>query len=93
MPSTARSPKKAKAKKAKAKAPKPPKVAKVVRKRKVVVKAVEETPRLVCYYLEGWRYGYREGTKGGSIIIQPIGALGSLPPRKIRVPADDVREV
>lgn len=90
MPSTVRQSKK----KLKSKAVKKPKAkttAKKLGRRKSVPIVNEPVPKLVCYYLEGWRYGYQEAVKGEVAIIRPIPPIGGVLPRTIRVPVGDVK--
>jgi hypothetical protein len=77
MPSTAQRSKKAKPRKA---------------RKPVEVIVKELVPKLVCYYLDGWRYGYRESTKGSTAIIRPIPPLGAARPNTIKVPIEDIKE-
>jgi hypothetical protein len=58
-----------------------------------VIVATDLTPRiglLVCYYLEGWRYGYLEGVRGATATIRPVAAYGGSTPRALKIPTTDI---
>lgn len=58
-----------------------------------MIAAIDLRPKigtLVCYYLEGWRYGYLEGAKGATATIRPIAAYKGATPRTVKIPITDL---
>lgn len=49
-------------------------------------------PKLVSYYLDGWRTGWLHSTNGFQSVVVPIRAKGQTG-KSITVPADDVKEI